>query len=190
MLLRSGTTRHAIHFKSRCRGPKTPLIQLYPFNYYSDSDFGADIVSRRSVTGLMVHANGAPVFWKSVLQKTVSLSTAEAELVALSSLAQSAQFFKRLLAELGYETTPVLRCDNQATISLVSSDQQFHERTKHICIKFFYARDLVESGEMKVEFIQSSRNLADLATKPHNPSVLQNLLTLVGIKPITSVQEC
>ena len=44
-----------------------------------DADFAADLDTRRSHTGYVIMMNGGPISWKSVKQKSVSLSTAESE---------------------------------------------------------------------------------------------------------------
>ena len=152
------------------------------YQFFSDSDYGSDTITRKSVSGLMIHANGGPIFWKSTLQRSVSLSSAESELSALSALAQTAQFWSRLTGELGYTERPVLRCDNTAAIKL-ATDYQLNCKTKHISLRQFYVRQLVEEGSLEVLHVPSTENMADLMTKPHTPPVLKNLLQLIGIKP-------
>ena len=50
---------------------------------YSDADFAGDEDTRRSTTGTIVMLAGAALMWRSRLQKLVTLSTCEAELVSL-----------------------------------------------------------------------------------------------------------
>ena len=152
------------------------------YQYFSDSDYGSDTITRKSVSGLMIHANGGPVFWKSTLQRSVSLSSAESELCALSALAQTAQFWSSLTGEFGYTERPILRCDNTAAIKL-ATDHQLNCKTKHISLRQFYVRQLIEEGSLEVLHVSSTENMADLMTKPHTPPVLKNLLQLIGIKP-------
>ena len=42
----------------------------------------------------------------------------------------------------------------------------FHSRTKHIEIRYHFIRDLVEHGEIKMEFCKTEEQLADIITKP------------------------
>ena len=155
------------------------------YSYFSDSDFASDNLTRKSVSGLMIFANGGPICWKSALQRSVTMSTAEAELAALSTLAQTAQYFMRLVGEFGYSGTPVLQSDNTATIRLVS-DGASSSKTKHIALRQFYVKELVENNSIKVSHVGTLLNKADLMTKPHNTTMLKRLLKLVGIRPMSN----
>ena len=75
--------------------------------------------------------------WKSKKQSCVALSTAEAEYMALSSVAQEAIWLRELISDLGnpqLQPTLIME-DNQSAISM-AKNPQFHSRTKHINIKF------------------------------------------------------
>ena len=157
------------------------------YSYHSDSDFGSCILTRKSVSGLMIFANGGPICWKSSLQRSVSTSTAESEMAALSTLAQTAQYFTRLVGEFGYNDNPVLFTDNTATIKLVTDGPS--SKTKHLALKQFYIRELIERDSVKVSHVGTMSNRADLMTKPHNTTVLKRLLKLTGIGPITDFKS-
>ena len=157
-------------------------------SYYSDSDYAADPVTRRSVSGTVVIGNGGAIYWQSIRQKSVSLSSAEAELQALALTTQTAVLFDRLQNELGYSSTPQVFSDNQATIKLIS-DNQYHKRTKHIDVKFFFVRELVEDGKLKVGFVPSEENRADICTKPFAKPTFQKLRTMVGVQEIPRSKE-
>ena len=73
---------------------------------------------------------------------------------------------KGLFAELcGVDFCIDLFCDSQSAICL-TKDQMFHERTKHIDVKYHYVRDVVTQGKLKVCKISTHDNLADMMTKP------------------------
>ena len=140
-------------------------------------------ISRRSVTGIMIHSAGGCIIYKSSLQKSTTLSSCEAELSALSSLAQTAQFIRRLLMSLDIHIVPNLRCDNLATISLATAENQLFSRSKHISVKEFYVRELVEAGDVTVQHVSSQFNYSDCLTKPHNSPTFLKLLQLINFGP-------
>ena len=153
------------------------------YQFFSDSDFSSCPLTRRSVTGMVVFSAGGCILWKSSLQKSTTLSSCESELIALSALAQTAQFIKRLLCSLGIEIVPCLKCDNLATVSLATSESQLHSRLKHVSTKEFYVRELVEAEELTVSHVPSSMNFSDICTKPQNSVVFRNLLKLIKFGP-------
>jgi len=69
-------------------------------NGYSDSDLAADLVGRRSTAGMAFYLNGCLITWCSQKQKTVALSSCEAEFMAATVAAMQALWLKSLLAEL------------------------------------------------------------------------------------------
>ena len=132
---------------------------------YSDSDYAADLDRRRSTTGYVFTVGGNTMSWKSNLQSIVALSTTEAEYVALTEAVKEALWIKGLLSDMGIEQQKALVwSDSQSAISL-SKNNSFHERTKHIAIKYYFIRDVIEEGDVEVLKIHTSRNPADMLTK-------------------------
>lgn len=136
---------------------------------YSDADFAGDEDERRSTSEYIAIMNGVPVAWASRRQKIVTLSTAEAELVAASQAAQEAEWLRQMLAAFysiqEEEIEPIeLNLDNQAAIQL-STNHAFHQRTKHVDIKYKYIRKVIESGKIFVKYCPTEAQLADLLTK-------------------------
>ncbi|CAI7855166.1 unnamed protein product [Closterium sp. NIES-53] len=86
-----------------------------------------------------------------------------------------------LLQELGFpQSAPTLWCDNQSTIH-ISQDPVYHTRTKHIELRHFFIRDLVQQEQLKVEYVASDCNLADLFTKPLGKVTHHRLLGAMGL---------
>ena len=80
----------------------------------------------------------APVCWISHQQKTVSLSSTEAEYMALSDCARQIRWIENLFGELGFPTNSIpLIGDNQGAIFLSSNEIQ-EKRTKHMDIHFHH----------------------------------------------------
>ncbi|XP_047326715.1 secreted RxLR effector protein 161-like [Impatiens glandulifera] len=68
---------------------------------YSDSDYAADIDGRRSMTGYIYTLGDSVVSWKAILQSTVTLSTTDAEYMALTEAAKEGIWLKGLISDLG-----------------------------------------------------------------------------------------
>jgi len=112
-------------------------------------------------------ANG-PVSWKTKKQTSVALSTMEAEYGALAEVCREIVYIKRLLKDTGFEkfvSNPItVFCDNQSAIEL-SKNVVLHKRSKHIDIKLHFTRELVEKGEIVVQYLRTDLMIADILTK-------------------------
>eukprot|EP00873_Tetraselmis_striata_P034993 jgi/Tetstr1/455257/TSEL_042095.t1 len=133
---------------------------------YCDADWAGDVVSRRSTTGFVFMLCGAAVSWKSQLQATVALSTAEAEYMALCAAVCEALFLRELLRELccAQSEATVIFEDNQSCIALTRNPMT-HGRSKHIAIKYHFTREKVLSGEVAIEYCPTAQMVADALTK-------------------------
>jgi hypothetical protein len=96
----------------------------------------------------------------------VALSSAEAECMAACEATQEAIHLRLLLGEMGLpqERPTVLYEDNQSCIAM-SESPTLQRRSKHIDIKFHFVRERVERGEIKMEYIPTGEQLADIMTK-------------------------
>ncbi|XP_060961969.1 secreted RxLR effector protein 161-like [Cannabis sativa] len=87
---------------------------------YGDSDYAANIHTRRSLTRLVFTVFGGAVIWKSNLQKVVALSTTEAEYMAAAEAFKEALWLKGLTAELGLNSNNItIYCANQSALHLI-----------------------------------------------------------------------
>jgi len=134
---------------------------------YADADWASDKDTRRSVTAYLFKLGGAAVSWASKLQPTVALSSTEAEYMSACAAVQEAIYLRLLLASLGYvqDGPTVIYEDNQGCIGM-SQNPILHKRTKHIDIRFHFVRERVASEEVKLIYIKTQNQLADLLTKP------------------------
>ena len=135
---------------------------------YSDADWVGDIESGRSTSGYVFVLNGGCISWRSKKQRTVALSSTEAEYMALSEATQEAVWLKAFMRELGEDTgggALTVDEDNQGAIAL-AKNPEFHKRTKHIDIRYHFVREKVEDGQVALEYCPTQDMLADLMTKP------------------------
>ena len=110
----------------------------------------------------------SPVLWRSKLQKTTALSTAEAEYYSASTAATEVLYLRNLLENMGFAQpapTPMYE-DNTACIEWGNHVIGGWERAKHIDILKHFAHEVIQNGHMKLVRVSTSAQLADILTKP------------------------
>ena len=68
------------------------------------------------------------------------------------------------LFNLELDTTVIL-CDNQSCIKM-TENPMFHDRSKHIEIRYFYIRDMMQKGAIKLQYVSTDEQVVDVLTKP------------------------
>lgn len=126
-----------------------------------DSDYAANLDTRRSQTGYIFTLYGSAICWKSGLQNMVALSTTEAEYMALTSAVKESKWLLGLISEFGIDQQSVaVHCDSNGALCL-ARHQMFHERSKHIDVKLHFIRDEVECGKVRLVKIDTTHNPTD-----------------------------
>jgi hypothetical protein len=127
---------------------------------YSDSDHAGDIDDRKSTSGLVFFLGSSAVTWASQKQKTVALSSCEAEYMAASTASCQAVWLGRLLAEvIGEEPRRIkILIDNLSAIALCKNPV-YHDRTKHIDTRYHYIRECIELGMVEVDHVRTEEQL-------------------------------
>ena len=146
---------------------------------FSDADWAGDVASRKSRSGYIFVMGGGAVSWKSKLQDIVTLSTAESEYVAATEAGKEAIWLSGLLTDLGVPAAnPTLMMDNQSAIRL-ASNPVYHQRTKHIDVRFHKIREWVGSNQFSLAYIPTKEMAANFLTKNVN---LDYNRRLVGVE--------
>jgi hypothetical protein len=177
----SGTRNHGIVLGGRAI---SKLNMQDILSAYSDADFGNCIDTKRSVSGYITYIfSRSPISWRSSLQRLVTLSTTEAEYVALSSTVQEVLYMRSLLRELGYPQVKgtTIHEDNQSTIK-IAKNPEHHGRCKHIDLRYFFVQERVQSGDIEVKYCPTDVMIADMLTKSLGPQKFTELRELLGIK--------
>ena len=158
---------------------------------FCDADWAGDRDDRRSTSGGVVLLNGDAVIWHAKKQSVVAHSTAEAEYIAMSYAVQEAKWLANLLSEIGARVhLPVdLYSDNQAAIAVSSGDRVSHSRTRHIDLRHHYVRELVESGWLRVAWVSTSEQMADVCTKALPKHTFEGLIARVMQQQESNKQE-
>jgi hypothetical protein len=151
------------------------------FEGFTDADWGGNRPDRRSTSGYVYLIGSTALSWSSTRQKSVSLSTTEAEYIASSGAAQELIWLRRLLKDVqnislcpvpadhavDLPSTP-LHIDNQSAMSLTQTPE-YRKRTKHIDISYHFVREKVASGEITVIWTPTDDMTADILTKALPP---------------------
>jgi hypothetical protein len=133
---------------------------------YADADWANNTGDRKSITGWVAKLNGDAVSWSSKKQRTVALSTCEAELYAEAAAIQEVLWLRGLLKELGLrcQTGSVVHGDNQSTIA-VSKNGVRSDRTKHVDVKYHFITETVDRGDVQLKWVPTTEQQADIFTK-------------------------
>jgi hypothetical protein len=134
----------------------------------SDAAFADDVETRRSSQGYVFQLFGMTVDWKSTLQRTVTKSTTEAELLALSLAGSEMEEWCRLFNGLSLKLnqTPIIWCDNQQTVGIVTKEQdKLSTKLKHVDIHQSWTRQEVEGNCLYVHWKPTNQMPADGMTK-------------------------
>lgn len=173
----SGTRTHGLFFPSDSQQTQLHAATSHafqsPMHAAVDADWGGDQDTRRSTTGFIIAINAAPIFWRSKRQSLITLSSGESEYVALSTYAREVCWLRKMLLEMStqkpwsnsMQSTPVIvDVDSTAAISMAQREDST-SRTKHIELKYHHVKELVQSGVIDLEKVDTSNQVADCLTK-------------------------
>lgn len=130
-----------------------------------DADWAGNAVDRRSYSGFAFIFAGAPVSWEARKQRTIALSSTEAEYMAISECTKEAMYLRDVLNSIEVKCECVILFnDNQGAIKLAQS-KNYHSRTKHIDVRHHFIRDKCEQGVIDLRYLCTDRMPADVLTK-------------------------
>ncbi|CAI7834476.1 unnamed protein product [Closterium sp. NIES-53] len=149
----------------------------------STSGMGA-VLGGRSPVVLTGHAD-ASWFDDSAMQRS---SSCEAEIYAGAMAALELRWLTYLLTELGEQprSPPHLYVDNKAMIALCQEHRPEHRlehRTKHIALRYFLSQELQQRGQLRLAYVATRANTADIFTKALPSGDHQRFSTVLGLVP-------
>ena len=134
---------------------------------FVDASYGVHSDGRSHTGSCVVIGDVEAVHCRSSKQLIVTKSSTEAELVGLSDSANQGIFIRTFLIQQGYKMEPVtIYQDNQSCMALVERGRSGAERTRHIQIRYFWVKERVDTGEVRVEYLRSEDMYANVLTKP------------------------
>ena len=144
--------------------PKGPKVRI---TVYKDADHAHDLVTRRSVTGVLLFLNNTPVRWISKRQKTVETSTHGSELVAAKIATELVLEYRYALRMMGSEPDgPALMLGDNNSVVMNCTMPSSVLKKKHAACSYHRVREAIAGGILKFAHIPSSMNYSDILTKP------------------------
>ncbi|GAX75268.1 hypothetical protein CEUSTIGMA_g2713.t1 [Chlamydomonas eustigma] len=122
---------------------------------FSDSSYSSDVDTKRSTTGYVFTYNGGVVSWSSRLQRTVAVSTIEAEYMAASAVAKEALWLRKLMCEL--------------------------QVSKHIDTMHHFVRERIQMRQLTYQYISTADMVADILTKATEVTVFHKMRDQTGL---------
>ncbi|GJS29177.1 hypothetical protein Tco_0489797 [Tanacetum coccineum] len=133
---------------------------------YSDADYAGCQDTRRSTSGSAQFLGDKLISWSSMKQKSIAISSIEAEYIALSGCCAQILWMRSQLTDYGFTFNKIpLYCDNKSVIVLCCNNVQ-HSRAKHIDIRYHFIKEQVENGIVELYFVRTEYQLDDIFTKP------------------------
>ena len=116
---------------------------------------------------MMMAPDGGAIVSSSIKQQLNTRSSTEAELVAVDDMAAKVLWVKNFLQSQGMEIKNRLHQDNQSAILLEGKGMtSVGKRSRHINVRYFFIRDLVEKGLVEIQYCPAEGMVADFLTKP------------------------
>ncbi|CAI7816004.1 unnamed protein product [Closterium sp. NIES-54] len=161
-------------------GGRRPVVLIG----HADASWANDQATQRSSQGYTFSLGSGSVSWRSTRSSSVLGSSCEAEIYAGAMAAQELRWLTYLLTDLGEppRSPPVLYVDNKAMLALCREHRLEH-RTKHIALRYFLARELQQRGQLRLAYVASQANTADVFTKALPPGDHQRFCTMLGLVP-------
>ncbi|CAI5960453.1 unnamed protein product [Closterium sp. NIES-64] len=161
-------------------GGRSPVV----LTGHADASWADDQATQRSSQGYTFSLGSGSVSWRSTRSSSVLGSSCEAEIYAGAMAAQELRWLTYLLTDLGEppRSPPVLYVDNKAMLALCR-EQRLEHRTKHIALRYFLARELQQRGQLRLAYVASEANTADVFTKALAPCDHQRFCTQLGLVP-------
>ncbi|KAM1349822.1 hypothetical protein EV1_003832 [Malus domestica] len=162
--------------------------KLYGF---CDSDWGGSVDDLKSTSGYTFTLGTGVFSWASKKQKSVALSTAEAEYVSASIATSQVVWLRRIMQDFGekQESATHILCDNKSAIAM-SKNPVCHGKSKHIALKHHYIRGAVEDKEVDVVYCKTEDQVTDIFTKALPKDRFIYLRELLGVKQQSIKREC
>lgn len=163
----SGTLDYGLFF------PSAGNLSAVSLRAAVDADWGGDKETRRSTTGFVIAVNCAPVMWRSKRQSVITLSSGEAEYVALSTCARELVWIRKLFWEMVHVSTwqesihfspTAIEVDSTAAMSMTQREDSTI-RTKHISLKYHHVRELFQKRLITLVKVGTDFQVADVLTK-------------------------
>jgi len=150
---------------------------------FTDADWAGNLDDRKSTSGGAFFLGKRLVSWTSKKQNCTSQSTAEAEYVATAVNCSNIVWFKQLLegTKMEIKEPIVMFCDNTSAINISKNPVMF------IAIKYHFVRELVQDKEIRLEYVHTKEQIADIFTNSLPKDAFLYLRGKLGVTPLSEV---
>ena len=173
-----GTKSLSIEFNCYVSNPRSVFLASSDASYANDPD------TRRSSQGYVFLLYNGTIDWSATKQKTVTCSTTEAELLAISTTAKETMWWNRFFDSINF--TPghsiSIQCDNQQTIRALTADTpRLTTKLRHVDIHQHWLRQEIQQRTISVHWVPTARILADGFTKSLPSQKHKEFIQLLGL---------
>jgi hypothetical protein len=157
---------------------------------YCDSDWGGDLLGRKSTSAYYFSFGRSPISWASKLQKTVALSSCEAEYMALKEAIKEYLYLISVIKQLNIANKEKfhLFTDSLSAIELANNPEH-HAKTKHIDIQYHFVREHITNNTIQLSHINTKEQLADILTKVLSGPIFTNLVKQMNLQPMNKIDK-
>ncbi|CAI7879413.1 unnamed protein product, partial [Closterium sp. NIES-54] len=157
-------------------GGRSPVV----LTGHADASWADDQATQRSSQGYTFSLGSGSVSWRATRSSSVLGSSCEPEIYAGAMAAQELRWLTYLLTDLGEPP----RSPPNNTVLALCREQRLEHRTKHIALRYFLARELQQRGQLRLAYVASEANTADVFTKALAPCDHQRFCTHLGLVPV------
>nr|GEV15880.1 hypothetical protein [Tanacetum cinerariifolium] len=164
------------------------LASSFELTAFLDADHTGCIDSRKSTSGGIQILGDKLVTWMLKKQNCTTMSSAEAEYVALSASCAYVMWMRTQLKDYGFNYNKILLYyDSQSAIAISCNPLQ-HSRTKHIHTRYHLIKEHVENGVIELYFVRTKYQLKDMFTKPLPEDRFKYLVRRTGMRCLTPAE--
>lgn len=158
---------------------------------FSDANWAENRIDRKSNSGYICMMGEGTISWCCRKQSCVSLSSTEAEYIALAETCQEVTWLREIFKDFSIDnkTPTMINEDNQSCIKMVDR-QKFSNRTKHVDTKYHFIHDLKEKGVIDLQYCPTEENTADMLTKPLSRIKLAKFRGKANVNNYIIEEEC
>ena len=160
---------------------------------FSDSDWAGDEDDSKSTSGYPFQLSGGTICLKSRKQSLIALSSTEAQYISLAETTKEATWLRELYQEICFRqslnkssipSSILIHADNQAAIQMAKIPR-FHERTKHISIRYHYVHFAIDNQLITLDYIPTADNPADILTQALSRDIHDRHISNLGLRYFT-----
>jgi hypothetical protein len=164
----------------RYKGGK-PSVTEIDLDSWPDSSYADDREKGKTTYGHVSYVGGCAFAWQATLSKTTPQSVFEGEIIAANEACKIMAAYSYICQEMGYDAgTPVVHVDNDPAV-FFAENAVHTKKSRHMMPKFYYIREQVETGRVRMSRTKSEDQHGDIMTKMLGKGSFQKFRRLMGV---------